>query len=198
MPPLLVKIRSKDRAACDRAILGLSLLGLQIVGRYLAVMGSDHLSDDLAGAAFAGIVDAIDRVAKGEAKMLHDNLRGFVVSNIHGFIADEINRQAVVRVPRSTQSAKRRAGEKIVKPTQVDFDDPAIEQRGSTPSCASEVEIKDLLEHVIESDQEQKILSLRQEGKTDEEIADDLGLSKTTVFVIRRGLENRFLELFYA
>lgn len=196
IPALVEKIKTQDQDACDYATLGLIVLGLQIVGRYLAVMGSDRLADDLAGAALEGIVDAIHRVSIGKVE-IHSTFRGFVVSNIHRFISDELDRQELVRVPGRTIRRKLAEGDEFLRLQQVSLGDPSIVRRHVTQSGIRDFEIKELLDRVLENDQQREILRLRQEGMTDQEVADALGLSKTTVFVIRRDLETRFLELFY-
>jgi len=197
IPSLVAKIRTQDKAACDYAVLGLTVLGLQIVGRYLAVMQSDRLADDLAGAALEGIVDAIHRVSTGEAMIEHENLRGFVVETIHRFVSEELDRVTLVRVPGRSKRRFLAADENFVEPQQVSFGDPSIVRRHVTTAGVADVEIRELLDRVIENDQQREIIKLRQEGLTDTEIAETLGLSKTSVFVIRRDLETRFLELFY-
>lgn len=198
IPGLVIRLRNQDPEAIEKATLGLTRLGLQIVGRYLAVMRSDSLADDLVGAALEGIVDAVHRVSTSEAMTDHDNLRGFVVSTIHRYISEQIEKHSMVHVPGRTMRRKRKAGADVLEPSRIDFDDPRVIRYRADYSREREFEITDLLERAIESDEEREILRLRQEGFGDQEIAEQMGLSKTTVFVIRRGLETRFLEQLYA
>lgn len=172
-------------------------LALQIVGRYLAVLRSDSLADDLVGAALEGLVDAVHRVSTGEAMKDHDNLRGFVTSTIHRYVSEHLERHRAVHVPGRTVRHRRQHGQDSTGPGQIALDDPRVLRFRAEHPRELEVEIKDLLEAVIQSEDERTILRLRQEGLGDADIAEQMGLSKTTVFVIRQGLEKRFLEQLY-
>jgi RNA polymerase sigma factor (sigma-70 family) len=197
IPDLLARLRTRDEGAKKEAVLGYVRLSMSIVGRYIAVLHSDRLANDLVGAAMEGIVVAIDRVANGEMK--HDNLTAFVTTWVHKLISVELERRQVVKVPeRTVQDRRKKNLEAPPRPVRVDLNDPTVQRKVSRPSSEDDIEIKEILDRVVQNDLQKSILELRQQGKTDQEIAAELDLSKTSVFVIRKEMETRFLEIFYA
>jgi hypothetical protein len=197
VPALLVRLRAGETQARNDAILGYVNLSMSIVGRYIAVMRSDRLANDMVSAAMEGIVTAVDKVVNGE--MTHENLTGYVTACVHRFISAELERRQVVRVPHQTISKRRQAGlEPPPKPVRVDMSDPAVLRKVARSGEELDFEIREILDRVLQNDLEKSIIELRQQGMTDQQVADELDLSKTAVFVIRKGIETRFLELFYA
>lgn len=188
---ILPSIRSGDKKACEEAILGHTLLALQIVGRYLRRLDSDQQADDLSGAALEGIVVAIDKVAHGS--MSHDNLTGYVTETIHRMISDYLVHAKLIYVPRETIRDAKRQGRQLPKLLKRVTLEDAAEQKASDVMLESEVD--EILSKLFNSDTERKIIECRREGMSDADIASFLGLSKTTVFLIRKEVESRFLEL---
>lgn len=195
IPALLACLRTGDANATERVILGHVRLAMQIVGRYLHRLKSDRLSDLLVSAALEGIIDAVHRVSAGS--MEHDNLSGYVTDYIHRYVSRALEDVPTVRVPRTTQQSARYRGETVRRPSRVGFDDPDLLRRTAKHDDINDFEIKEIIDKIIQSDLERRILELRQEGQTDAEIATALSLSKTSVFLIRKQVERRFLELFY-
>jgi DNA-directed RNA polymerase specialized sigma subunit len=185
-----------EREAYNEVIVGHVRLSMQIVGRYLRKLGSDRLAEDLVSAAYEGIVDAVDRISKGNLK--HDNATAYIVEYIHWHISKVLEKRKIVYVPQSTIRDNRKAGKSVSKPHQIDFSDPSIERRLSVRKMAlPDFEIAEIVDKITTSDTERRILELRREGHVDAEIAETLGLAKTSVFIIRKDIEKRFLELMY-
>lgn len=194
VPELLARLRAGDEQARSEAFSGHVRLAMQIVGRYLSVLRSDKWADDLVSAAMEGIGDALVKIVAGE--MTHTNLTGYITSYVHRYISRALECRPIVRVPRITNFDRKAAGLEPLRMDRVGFSHPSIIGCVSKDLGQFDVEIREIIEKVVENDQERQILELRQAGKTDAEIADQLDLSKTTVFVIRKGIETRFLELF--
>jgi DNA-binding NarL/FixJ family response regulator len=154
------------------------------------------LGDILVSAALEGITDAVHHVSSGEG-LTHDNLTGYVTDYIHRYVSRALEDQHTVRVPRTTMQDARAQGRTLICPSRVGFDDPALARRLAQHDELYDFEIKELVDKVVQSDMERKILELRQSGHSDAEIATELSLSKTSVFLIRKQVERRFLELFY-
>lgn len=190
IPTLLVRLRAGEAGAFNEACSGHVRLAMQIVGRYLAVLGrNDKWADELVSAAMEGLVDAVEKVVAGQ--MEHDNLTGYIVAYIHRYISQVLERRPIVRVPRQTNFDRKAAGLEPLRMQRVGLTDVPTEDIGHL-----DIEIKELLEKAVQNDQDRQVLELRQAGKTDTEIADELDLSRTTVFVIRKGIETRFMELY--
>ena len=171
-------------------------LAMQIVGRYLYRLKSERLADVLVSAALEGVIDAIHRVSTGDG-LTHDNLRGYVTDYIHQFVSKALEDSSSIRVPGRTLRDDKVLGRKTVKPSRVGWDDPSLTAKITQPCDPDDIEIKEIVAKACQSDLERQIVARRQEGMSDTEIGEELELGRTSVFLIRKQVERRFLELFY-
>lgn len=189
---LISKISKGNLEAAHRAVLSHVRLALNIVGRYMVVIDNTSRSDDLVSAAVEGLCHGVNKIR--EEGLPHVNLTGYLTENIHRFVSEHLEHFPVVRVPART---KRRHKGKVLQPATCELTEAVIEKQFDKKSkMISKIELDEILEKVIQSPMEREIIELRMEGRRDDEVASLVGLSKTTVFLIRRELENRFVTLF--
>ncbi len=192
-PALVARLRAGSIEARQRAVEGITRLALLIVGRYIAVYPKiAYYCDDMVSAAMDGTVEGVQHFGT-ECK--HDNLVGYVRMFIHRKISEAILDSHTVRVPARSVSRHLKNDNKIIFPHRVPLSDDC--QKISANKPISDLEVEEILAKTVQNEDEQTILTARQEGRNDQEIAEMMGSSKTTVFLIRREMENRFLELMY-
>jgi RNA polymerase sigma factor (sigma-70 family) len=80
IPVILESVRKGDPEAIREMILGHMRLAMGLVARY----NKPNIADELVGAAFYGVVNAVNRIANGHLK--HDNPTAYIVTFIHGEI----------------------------------------------------------------------------------------------------------------
>lgn len=193
-PALILAIHAGSIEAAHRAILSHVRLGLTLVGRYMALLGCMNKADDLASAAMEGLCAGISKIR--EDGLPHTNLTGYLTEYMHRYISDALDRFANVRVPARTVRDKKAKGEELNRPVVIELTDSIIEQQFDRMKRGMDrIELEELLEKIVQSDTERKIIDLRMEGFKDDYIGQTIGLSTTTVFLIRRELQNRFQEL---
>ncbi len=175
---LLKKVREGDKVAIDKMIFSHILLALSITNRYKGTRGLNSYGHDLSSAAIVGVVTAVNQIAKG--KMInHDNVTGYIVIYVRQFIADAINHYPTIYTP-------RRKNNEIVKPLSDSL------SRRDSQSSIQELETWDLIDSLTDNETEKKILKLREEGYTDDEVGNLVGLSRSQVFRIRHDLFQRY------
>jgi len=186
--------------AREKIILANKGLVIFLVERFLIFMpGYRRLRDELIQAGMVSLVETVDRVARG----LEEGSTQLFSLRIQRAIGETIEADGVVPVPESTSRMKRVKGESIGL-KRVNMIDPdgypdnkpssrrlkyfAYDPRGMQA-------VREMLEAACEDDTDREIMRLREEGYVDREIANVLGLSLTTVYVMRRAMYARFLEL---
>jgi RNA polymerase sigma factor (sigma-70 family) len=145
----------------------------KIAWRYARSFNAVHLFDDLMGAAFCGVADARDRIAKGKVK--HDNHTGYIFCYVHRYVREEIRRSSAIHVPQKSKASLTITPLKYDAPT----DDPNFDL------C----DLNDELDAAINGDKMLRmIVDFRIEGRTDAEIGDLLGMSRLSVQRARKRL----------
>lgn len=184
-PSVIQSIQDGDFEIRSRTILSfIPLLG-QIVGRYCAKLGTLRYTDELMSSGLEGITYAIERVENGHLN--HDNLGGYVVSFIHQYLSTCTERLPLVRVPGGTVRA--------YKKRKIDIPDRFTRRRLKDVEYENpDHELSDLIDCVCVSNREKTILKMRQEGFTDSEIAEHIGVHRTTVSLTRREIGKRLLR----
>lgn len=152
----------------------------QTVDRYLSRFPRfDYLRDDLCGEAQLALVQTL------EGDFEYQNLEAFLRFRLMNVVSDYAERQ-VSLVPPQTRRSRRQRGAPPIKAPQLvrEITEPVVEN-----------ESNELMEEILtccETEQERQIVGLRSENRTDEEIATILGMSKTCVFMVRKGIAERF------
>lgn len=162
---LLKEVKAGNKEAFDRMVLGHTGLAVSIVNSYIRRDRVIFLVDELDGAAFEGIVVAIDRIRKGH--LSHDNYTGYIVYYIHEYIRKQLKKSRFFCQWESQH------------PEQKLFDETGL------------IDLWDQLSKIIETDFEKQIIELRSLGHTDKETAEKLNVPETTVLRTRHKLKKR-------
>ena len=187
--------------AREKMILSNKGLVVFLVERFLVFTpGYRRLRDELIAAGVASLVDTVDRMAHGEEVRNPTHLLSLYIQRS---IGETIEADGAIRVPESTSRINRSrgatTGPKRVrlldvdgypedKPSPRDFKSFAYDPRRMQ-------DIRDMLAAACETETDQEIMRLREEGYVDREISEILGLPLTTVYVMRRAMYARFLEI---
>lgn len=182
LPALMARLRAGEREAKDEAIKFFIRKALAIAHGY-SVYGNSETFHDFASVAIEGLIVAINRVAAKERPET-DNINGYLSDCIHGHLSDYIAENHSVRIPARTQRHR-----KDLKVSFLPFDEQEMFSK-----IENDIEIKEIIEKLPQSEREREILDLRLQGYVDSKIAEMVGLSHTSVFLIRRELQQRFLE----
>lgn len=145
-------------------------LAMSIGGAYVGRTPLDK--DELVSAALEGICEAVK-------KPVESNRKALVRDSVHNAISRAIQEAELVRTPRMEKWRKGIGPLAIEELTE----DPI-----TPPDTAWEL-LDDIL--ALCSDRERAIVELRVQGHSDANIAEMIGLSRTTVFVIRKGIYER-------
>lgn len=189
-PLLILKIKDGDLEAAHKVVLGHLRLALGIVGRYMMVIENQTKSDDLVSAAVEGLCEGVNKIR--HEGLPHTNLSGFLAEYIHRFISDYLDKFSTVRVPGRT---RRRLGTEFHAPATIELNSSLIDKNLEIRlHDLEEIEVRELIDKISENDLDRKIIALRMEGHKDDAIGLQLGVSKTTVYLIRRDIEKRLLE----
>ncbi len=171
---LLYKI-SVDPAARDAMITGYTRLALSIAGQYLTVLKSRRWVDEVVSAALLGVIEGVDALAVTPASD-KVNPRHFVAHRIHWTISAMLKQENL----------------QCKQLTYVGGADWFDSVQSQSERAA---EVESALDQLAENDTEQTILNLRKLGYSDQEVADQLGLHRQSVQVIRQDLHRRFCDL---
>jgi len=150
----------------------------------------EYLRDDLHSAGFLGLVKAVNKMAEHEEPSK---------VNPTGYISVAITNEFVKL---ATKEAVH-SGIELADAPEIDMDlvDDVPEVSHSIPesvvdtkqSAAIELfELRDLLQSCCESDKERALIRMREEGRSDREIAETLNMPRPSVQRLRKELEERF------
>lgn len=191
---LYPKVVKGDKAAIEEMILGNMALVTNKVTSYLEQFPQcNHFKDDLISAGHLGLTEAVNKMVASD--VTEPNPTGFISVYIQSAIGELMDREAGLRVPGRTYRRKKKKGtamEVPVKEASIDADHVFQQEALQDPRA-----VVDLLDEIMgccETPQEREIVRLRIEGRKDDEVADILGLPKTTAYMLRRGIFARFLE----
>ena len=147
-----------------------------------------YLKDDLIGDGNLALVDAADRIMRGE--VADKNLMGY----LRVAVAIAIGHSIDAELYSSDRSARRHRqnGEDPHPFHKVPNSDHVLSELGHDPR--PETELLNLIVSQCETDEERAIVDLRMKGYKDDEIARQLDIPKTTIFMLRRELYQRCLE----
>jgi RNA polymerase sigma factor (sigma-70 family) len=143
-----------------------------------------YFKDDLRSAAQLGLAKAAARLKKRDKP---DSIEGYIVKAIRGELRYAVDRDAPIYIPTSTKAEKKKEGEEIIPPKVGPLKyEPAVNPDRSN-------ELLEELEAVCDK-RDKKIIRLRIEGYTLEEIGERLSLTEQRVGQLIQELEARFDE----
>jgi DNA-directed RNA polymerase specialized sigma subunit len=204
---LTKKLRLGIETASDRQEIAESFihLALAIAGRYATP--TRRKLDDFVSCALFGIVNALN---KAKEKLQDDNLKAWIIGNIHGFCKRFRTMDHIHRVPQTTNSNRKRQGKEIIPfKATVLFSELEYDKSSETSESGidnkkiffdiadkhdeiAESDVRELLYRVCDDEVDRQIIDLRIEGYVDQEIADIL--QRSLIFVYRRRaiIQNRY------
>ena len=176
---LLENVKVGDKEAYDKMILGHTRLAVSIVNSYVKKHRVIFLVDELDGAAFEGIVVAVDRICKGH--LSHDNFTGYIIYYIHEYIRKLLNKHFRMRFQQQEELSEKSSAYQsyLISQSGVPHDDLRI------------VDLWDQLSKITKTDFDKKVIELRSQKYTDREIAVKLNVPETTVARTRHKLKKR-------
>ena len=185
------RVMARDEQARQQMIEGnMALVGNKVNAFIREYPEAAHLRDDLRSAGYIGLVQAVNAMDKHENPE-NANPTGYLSIAIHREIKRFADSEAVISVPDRTQRDARKKNRQIKAPA-VHQGIPKSSADQKQDSQREVIELRDLLDSCCESDDERTILRMREEGYSDREIAEAIGLSHTTTYMMRREMEKRF------
>lgn len=163
----------------------------------------EHLRDDLISQGFVGLIQAVNKMAGVEspdtvpgADQEVANPTGLISIYIFYRLGELIDSESAIRIPGRTFRRHKQNGREPVVPIKegsLTVEDTLARDGERADPCAM-TDLWDELLGSCQTETEKRILVLKSEGRTDQEVADILGLPKTTAYMMRRAVYGRFLE----
>ena len=181
------RITQGDSLAISEMIeANIPLVKSKVEGFLTAFPHLEYLRDEMIGEGNLALCEAVNlmRTAKPIARP-SGYLTAAILKGIGNFIDSELYT--------SDRTARRRRsnGDDQEQLCKVSNSDSVLGSLDYDPR--PEAELLDLIQGCCESDEERAIVDLRIKGYVDDEIARQLDIPKTTVFMLRRGLYKRVL-----
>lgn len=174
--------RLGDDKARDDLILGYARLVLAKVGTWITLFPQvSHLSDDMVSEGLLAVTKAVDiLIREGDPSegSLCSYIHTAIINNIGHFLEDEVT----IHIPRTADDG----------PVAIPVDDFDL----AAPDAGyAMVDLMDTLHASCETPLEREVLDLRMKGYSDQEIADQLDISRASVQFYRAEITNRFDRL---
>lgn len=182
--------------ARDQMIRGNVGLVIAKVDTFLKLLpGFSHLRDDMISNGFVGLVEAVNRMVNEEF-VNGANPTGLMAVCIQSHFGKTIEAEQTIRVPTRTQKRKKSKGIDLSPPAREfsDYSEEEMEE-AFTYDPRNILDLRETLDACCETDEDRKIIEMREQGYVDREIAEVLGLPLTTTYVMRRTIYARFLAL---
>jgi len=186
---LVDKVILGDQEAREKLIKHFLLIARQCIGTILAVypIYQKELEEMISEAAFQ-VVDIVDKISHGNR--FEPKLMSYVAVTIFQQVNEMLSSINSIKIPLTTQRRMRSQGKEF----PISFSDESINDI-SHDYTDSDFEVREALEEVISTPIERKIIELRESGYTDIEIGETLGLSQSTICLLRLNLYQRYLEV---
>lgn len=186
-----------DAAAREEMILRNTPLVQSIVERFIIFVPSiaSH-REDLISVGTLGLIEAVNKMASDGPRQ-DANPNGLITLCIQRNIGGYIDKEDCAGITQQSKEPTRDEDGNVTKRRARRVHDNGCEDLGDlfAEDTRKLRDLRDTLEACAESEDEQQILTLREQGYVDREIAEILGLSQTTTYVLRRTMYARFLEL---
>lgn len=168
-------------------------------------------TDELAGVGLTALTQAVvwcgphlNSDGEFEPSRLHDNnIEPYIKSTVRSWIRKAIAEDRVMGMPGRTYRKKVADGEEIsgISVYSIDEMQDEVSRHGiyTIPLAKREyptMEFEEALSLAILNDRERRVIDLRREGHTYASIADQLGLTVSTIGRIVAPVEERFLKIY--
>jgi hypothetical protein len=196
---LVPKLRKGDDSVKEEIILGHLKLGAIIAGSYARYVGRD---DDLFGQAQLAITKAVNEASRGT--LYDNNITPYITAHIHSHIQkfyeedkDVFVRGRTVRrwVERRLEKARQLPSKIAVVKGDITASDIEESVFVMVPEVMDDnvgIEIREILDKVTTTHIEKKIVELRSQGYTYEEISPKIGLGISRISQLLCQIEERF------
>jgi DNA-directed RNA polymerase sigma subunit (sigma70/sigma32) len=184
---LYPQVAAGDEAAIKRMIESNVGLVIDRVESYIRVFPPvAYLRDDLVSEGLLSLTIAVNRMAE-EGPKENPNPNGYMSYWITKAIGAVVSSEGSISIPESQTRVMKNRGDSIPKYVSL-----PIEERSIDPRVM--IELRDLIESCCETPEDRMIVEMREKGYVDKEIAAQLNLPHTTVYMMRRDIYARFLE----
>lgn len=170
---LLDRVVSGDRDAFDSMVFEHVNLAKFLANRYADYYCVRRFDSELVSSAVFAIVYAVDRIRRGCMK--HPNYKAYITKYIHLYL-----QKSVAKAKKEVQYPCVDDVEKVHNLFPV------------RDSVKERAEVWEVLSAITEDETERQIIELRVKGFVDNEICKILDMPKTTVFRIRKKLQQRY------
>jgi len=176
---ILPLVKQGERRACQEVIRGLMRYAYSIARRHVRFGNLDEMEAQ----AMLGLCQAVDSCKE---KLKDDNIVKYISSTIHWYCSNFYDHCAMVRVPRTTYCRYKRENKsiKIVK-TVSGYD---------VPNCVKfvdTIEQQEVFDSIAKTEREKIFLTMIMEGYADKDVADRCKVSRKTISLLRKVIEER-------
>jgi DNA-directed RNA polymerase specialized sigma subunit len=186
------RLMAGDKSARDEMIEGNVALVVYRVDAYLRMAPQmSYYRDDMIASGLLGLCDAVDGMSK---KGVIRKPTGYISIAIDRYVSHAADEANAIVVPFQAQAAARQEGTPMCLPRTVS--DSALTNYNDLSTIECE-EVLALTEEVLaccQDDVERRIVSMRVDGYTDEEIGQALAIQRRHVSRMREGIFKRFNE----
>ena len=187
---LYLRVAAGDAAAREEMIAGNMPLALTNVESFIGLFPEmAHARDELASAAFIGLVKAVNKMAAGKGPRKRDLSAPveFLGMWINREIRKAVEYEKTIHLPETSKYRARAQGEELTVPPVVND----IPERFEIPSYEEELEIRDLIDSCCTCDEERTFVAMRETNRTLDQIAAAIGMSRTSLCRMKKELKAR-------
>jgi hypothetical protein len=186
-------MRAGDDRAREELAEGYIALTMSLAEQFSKNFGEWYF-DDFVSEALLALVAAVNNLVHEEPG--RHGIRGYVARSVMRGLDEAIEAKNIVRIPNTSSWRLRKTGRHV--PTYVSGEQNECQLRkllAPEHTGLTEDEITELLAVLPQNEIERDVLGMRQEGMTDQQITDALGVPRRAVLVIRQELYARFIAL---
>lgn len=187
------RMRAGDDRAREQFAEGYIALTMALAEQYASQYGEWYFDDFVSEALLALVAAANDLVTDEPGQF---GLRGYVVRAVLRGLDEAVETKNIVRIPNTSSWRLRKSGKHV--PGFVSGEKGECQLRkllAPEYTGLTETEIAEILSVLPRNEIERAVLGMRQEGMTDQQVADALGVPRRAVLVIRQDLYSRFVAL---
>ena len=187
---LFRRVTAGDAAAREEMIVGNMPLAVAKVESFVRCFpGITHLRDDLASAAFTGLVKAVNKMAAGEGprSTAPSAPLDFIGMWINRELGELVESETTIRLPARSKYRARAQGNELSSPTVCNV----IPERFAVPSYEKELEMRDLIDACCTCDEERTFVAMREAGHTYAEVGKAIDMPLTSTYVMAKELDAR-------
>jgi len=183
-----------DPAAREEMIMGnLALATVKVESFLSEVPQMAYYRDDLISVAASAIMRAVDMLKKSNQKI--KNPTGYIYRSIEVALSNVSDEESTISISRETKRVARKEGKDIDEPVAM----PQSAQTTlfaalETPNELALMELKEEIEACCQDETDLKIVRMRADGYTDQEICQETGINDATISYRGKRIEDRFVE----